>query len=297
MKTSPASSITLPETEAAAADAVPVEDSRAERLRQFTAIFRLSFRRYFGSRLFWVAGMLAFLPVIISGFIMVLMLLHNDAIPVNEYFYLSEKLYIAVYLHFGVFFAAGMFGGQLLREELEERTLHHYYLQPVPRWLFVLGKFAAALAITAPLFIIGHTISRIMAGVPMGFGPAVETLITRDHAVRLLAEYLVIILGLTMYGALFAAIGSVLKSALYAVFLYGWEIGNNYMPDAMNDFSIIYHLKGILPYQTSDRAQLIAVMSDGPGVLQIILVLGFFFAATFGFTCWIARRKQCLYGS
>ena len=54
-----------------------------------------------------------------------------------------------LYLQFIIFFVGNIFGFAVMRQDQDDQTLHYLFLQPVDRWMVILGKMAAYLVIAS----------------------------------------------------------------------------------------------------------------------------------------------------
>ena len=121
MKTSPASSITLPKTDLTSA--VDQENTGVV-VRQFVATTRLSLRRMISSKVFWGSVGMAALPVALGLCILILVLIHGGTaadgmwISLDGYDALND-VFAGAFLHFALFFSAVSFGTSALRGELD----------------------------------------------------------------------------------------------------------------------------------------------------------------------------------
>lgn len=291
------------------------EEEPAGRLlfRQFLAMVRLSLRRSLRSKTIWsligmampaigIAVIFAAVTANFSGFTFADPLRENAAgMPgdgTSSYTHeVFRAMYVGAYLHFGLIFAAIMFGNSALREEMDEQTLHYLYLQPMPRWLMMLGKYTAFLLLAAPIFMISMICTRLILLIPYGPTGFSNVLFSLEFVGRFLTEAAVMLLALSIYAAIFLALSNIFKNVVYALFIYGWEAATNFLPAALKDFSIAYYLKNMLPAASLERPGAIATLTEGPGVLQTVLVLSLVWAGALVFTGVLANWKQCLYGT
>ena len=202
--------------------------------------------------------------------------------------------FLGAYLHFGIIFAAILFGNSALREETDDHTLHYLYLQPVPRWVIIMGKYAGFIALAAPIFLVSMVVNQLLLLLPYGAQGLANRLGTWDFWGGFLAQTGVMLLAVLLYSALFLALSCIFKNLVYALFIYGWEAATRFLPDVLKDFSLAYYFKEMLPDRPAAAA--VELVVAGPGALQTILVLGGVWAACLAFTCWFAGRKECLYG-
>jgi ABC-2 type transport system permease protein len=158
---------------------------------------------------------------------------------------------------FGVFY-----GTSLIADEVDDKTLTYLFTRPVPRSAVLFGKYLAYLVCTS-LVVLPSVMAVYFLIVPLReVGTAFSTLVTD---LGLLA------LGLAVYGALFALVGTVLRRPLLVglIFAFGWEQIAMLMPGYVRRFTIVYYLQGLVPHAIpSDGivSLLTSVFSDSPSV-------------------------------
>ena len=152
-----------------------------------------------------------------------------------------------LYLRFIVPVLGVFYGTSLIADEVEDKTLTYLFTRPVSRGAVLLGKYLAYLVCTT-LVVLPSVMLVFFLIVPLGeIGGAFTTLLTD---LGLLA------LGLAVYGALFALVGTVMKRPLVAglIFAFGWEQIAMVMPGYLRKATVVYYLQGLVPH---------AIPSDG----------------------------------
>lgn len=128
-------------------------------LRAWVTLFWLTFRR-----LLWSASTLMVLfPMIGGGFFLVLQRRHFTGSMDESFQYLSDFL-IRVFVGFHIPVCALAYGTSSLGSDREDRTLIFLLIRPIPRWLILSAKFAAALPLTVGLVVICFHIYCQLAG-------------------------------------------------------------------------------------------------------------------------------------
>ncbi|MCB2156385.1 ABC transporter permease [bacterium] len=280
------------------------------RSRQLLALLRLTIRRGMRGRFFWGTLILAGLPVmIILARTIVLLVLSRlsfaDPLPLigGESAHSSETIdsmqYMLVvgYMHFSVIFAAIMFGKSALREEFNEQTLHYLFLQPIPRWLILAGKYLGFLIIAWPIFMLALTTAQILAVLPFGLDGMYSVLIERGRLLALVREFFVIGLSLAVFSALFLALSTVFKNVFDALFIYGWETASSLLPTVLKNFSLTFYFTHLLPQQAARRTATFEILAEPPGAIQTTIVLATVLIASLAFSFWMMTRKQCIYST
>ena len=179
---------------------------------------RLSLRGLLRNRRSAVLALLLGLPVLIA--LVQRLAAPGSAASANLYTILVAGYYVGSFLPFvgkAVPLAALFFAAALISDEVEGRTLVYYLTRPIPRAAGVIGKWGAALAWTA-----GATAASLLLVFALT-APDLATALA--SAPRLLRDVAVTFAALTAYGALFAALGALLRRPLVPgiLFLYLWE--------------------------------------------------------------------------
>ena len=168
------------------------------------AIFRLSLHQLAGRWRLLLTGLLAALPVLLTGVIGAVA--DNDD-PTGFVEFMIDGMLIAAILPIVIMaLATSAFGN-----ELEDKTLSYLVLKPIPRWRIVLPKLMAVV-------LIGGSLLVVSGGVATLIGPAGGTRAAVSVGTGLLA-------GSIAYTAIFTWAGLVTTRALgYAlVYVFLWE--------------------------------------------------------------------------
>lgn len=208
-----------------------------------------------------------------------------------------ENLMLYGLMNFAVFFAALNFAYSTLREEVDERTLHHLMLQPIPRWIIVAGKYLAFLAVAVPAVAFSMVLTRIVLLVPYGPGPAARTLFSAAESIGMVRTFAALTCGLMLYSALFLGLSTVFRNLAFALFFYGWESGLNYLPGVMKNFNLRWYLRELLPTTAETNTSAVSLMNDPPGAIQTIIVFAIIFLGGVGLAGFMMNHRQCVYGS
>ncbi|HVS03230.1 MAG TPA: hypothetical protein VMT16_10715, partial [Thermoanaerobaculia bacterium] len=233
-------------------------------------IVRLEWRRQLlGFRVVWLLA-LAALPVALTvGMVLVHMKLAPEGelrgqVPREELANLYHGLMVRVVLFFG---SLALFMG-LVRGEVEQRSLHYYFLSPTPRWVVVVGKYLAALALGWALFVPATVLSMAAAYYPGGLG----RLLRPPGSSELLAYVGMTMLGCAAYGALFLAVGTLLRGPGYVVaLLFLWEWLHFLLPPLLKQLSVVHYLRALTPVPISEGP--FALLADPKPVPLVVLQL------------------------
>jgi len=296
-------------------DVAGQEADRAEGTlaRKFLGLFRLSVKRYRRSRIVYSALVLAALPVfgalvfcmvhlIGSGFAFRHPIVMNfpalgivdDETRYSQVFDAFQYIFKGAFLHFGVIFSAMTFASSVFREESDDQTLHYLFLQPIPRWMIVLGKYAAFLAVTLPVFIAALLAVKLLMILP--FGPyGFAQFFGLESLGALAREIAVLLLAFSTYTALFLGLSNIARNPILPLIVYGWETATSFLPETLKQYSIGYYVKSVLPSSGRSFDSPIEMLSEGPSAIQTILVLTLLPVVCVAITCWRAQSRECLY--
>ncbi len=218
----------------------------AKRSRQVRAVFSAELRRSLWSSRSWAMYFVALAPAFI-------VFLHGLESPGGRHCNLVMDTNVlggiveVFYARVGIFFGClGVFTW-MFRGEIVQRSLHYYFLTPMPRWVLVLGKFFAGLATTFTLFGSGVLLSYFfMYG---HFGAAGQKYMFEGAGPGQLVAYLTIVaLACIGYGSIFMALSLVFRNpAVPGAMVFFWESINGVLPAFLQKFSITFYLKNLAP--------------------------------------------------
>ncbi|MDE3156658.1 MAG: ABC transporter permease subunit [Acidobacteriota bacterium] len=177
----------------------------------------------------------------------------------------------------GVFYGTG-----LIADEVDDKTITYLFVRPIPRGAVLVGKYLAYLAcaglITLPAVMISYFVLVPLASIPATFP-------------SLVVDLAVILLGLAVYGALFAWVGAFFRRPLILglVFVFGWEQVALLIPGYLRQLTIAYYLQALVPQampQDSTLSMLQGLFRTMPTTMTSLGWLAVFWA---GFL-WLAAR-------
>ena len=160
------------------------------------------------------------------------------------------------YLSFSVPLLGVFYGTSLIADEVEDRTITYLFTRPVPRGAVLVGKYLAYLVcsglLVLPSVVLVFFLVMPLLGGSIGAGFP-----------DLLKDLALLAVGLAVYGALFALVGTLFKRPLLTglVFIFGWEPVVIVVPGYMKRFTVSYYLQGLVPH---------AMPEDG-GVTSLVL--------------------------
>jgi ABC-type transport system involved in multi-copper enzyme maturation permease subunit len=177
-----------------------------------------------------------------------------------------------LYLRFIVPVLGVFYGTSLIADEVEDKTITYLFTRPIARGAVVVGKYLAYLAATV-LVVLPSVMLLYFLVVPTGGGSLAKAFPALVKDLGLLG------LGLAVYGALFAWVGSQFRYPLVTglVFAFGWEQGILLVPGYLKRLTIAYYIQGLVPHampQDSALSILQVVVRDALSAPMSLLSLG-----------------------
>jgi hypothetical protein len=267
--------------------------------RQLGAVLRLEWRKTFFSKRGWWIYLLALGPVVITA----LHWLFELGRPSSHHSLGDDSIAYAAMFHFfylrgAIFFGCVGIFMSLFRAEMQEHTLHYYYLTPLRREMLVAGKYLAGL---------GHgrrPVRRQRRPVVPFHRPPLRRRVFELHLARpglgQLGWYtLTAALAAVGYGAVFLMCGLLFRNPFIpAAVVYVWEALNPFLPGLLKKVSVIFYLKNLYPVEVPlpPPLNLLVVETDPtpawlaiPGLLAVSLLLLIY-------TAYSARQGEISYG-
>ena len=249
-------------------------------------IFELSLGEMLWSRRTVFMALVVGLPVLLS---LVVRVLYELGAPINVAGGTASGPIIfglmmwVFFVRFAVPVLAVFYGTSLIADEVEDKTITYLFSRPIPRGAVLLGKYFAYLVCT--IFVVLPAIVVVwLLVVPIegSLGPSFLNLLT---------DLGLVILGLTVYGALFAMFGAVFKRPLLSglFFIFGWETFVLLLPGYLKRVSVAYYLQGLVPHTMPGNSPISLIQSivrDIPSLPECLVFLGIIEAICL----WLATR-------
>jgi ABC-type transport system involved in multi-copper enzyme maturation permease subunit len=197
-----------------------------------------------------------------------------------------------------VFFGCVAVFTGLLRREVRERTLHHYFLCPIRRELILIGKYLAGVAVTFAFFATGTLIAYALA-FGQQLGPerfAVEALFLNGPGLAHLGAYLgVVLLACAGYGAVLLTFTLFVRNPIVPAFaVFAWEAAGAFLPPALKKLTVFHYLHALCPVPV-DQGPFALLAAPPPAWLALLGLLGFI-ALLLALSTWRMRRMEIEYG-
>ena len=141
------------------------------------------------------------------------------------------------------------YGTSLIADEVEDKTITYLFTRPVSRGAVLFGKYLGYLICTSmvvlPSLVVLYFLVTPLRGGSIGANfPA------------LLMDVGLLLIGLAVYGALFALVGAWFKHPLLTglVFAFGWEPVALILPGYVKNATVAYYLHGLVPHAVPQGA-------------------------------------------
>jgi len=249
-------------------------------------VFDLSIGEMLWSRRTVFMGLVVGLPVLIAIIVRALLALRDAPLTANGHTVTGPFIFgliIWLYMRFTVPVLGVFYGTSLIADEVEDKTITYLFTRPIPRSAILIGKYLAYLACT--IFVVLPSVMIVwLLIVPIGGSLGANFL-------DLLKDLGLLALGLAVYGAVFALIGSAMKRPLLSglVFVLGWEPIAVALPGYLKRLSVAYYVQGLVPHampQDSPISLIQGIFREVPGLGESMIWLAIILVACL----WLAAR-------
>lgn len=193
-----------------------------------------------------------------------------------------------------LFFGCVAIFTNLIRGEVQDRSLHYFFLAPLRREVLVVGKFTAGFLMTSFLFCGITLITYLLLLVPFGPEASLQYFFQGPGLGHLLAYLGVSLLACLGYGAVFLTFGLLFRNPILpAGAVLVWELMNFLLPPFLKRISVIYYIKGLCPVPLSEGP--FAVLTQPPPAWLSILGLLLFSIAVLVVGGLRVRRMEIHY--
>ena len=194
----------------------------------------------------------------------------RGAAPEVTGFDIYGALVVLYYLGNALPLLALFYGGSLISDEVEGKTITYLLTRPLSRGSVLFGKFASYLA-TSLAFSLPPLVLAFVLTVPGG-GTSLG-----DAAPELFRDIAACALALLAYGALFTLLGCILKRPLIPglLYLFVWELVVSHLPGYMPRLSVSAYLRSLVGHRPAEEGllQLFGeVIPWGESVFALLLV-------------------------
>ncbi len=249
-------------------------------------IFDLSFGEMLWSRRTIFMALVVGGPVVLALVFKIVESLGMPALRVNGARVAGSSIFGVMiwmlYVRFIIPVLGVFYGTALMADEVEDKTLTYLFTRPVPRGAVLLGKYLAYLVCTSLVVLPSVTLTYFLVVPFAEVGATFRTLVL---------DLGILALGLAVYGAVFAFVGTWLKRPLVVglVFAFGWEQVAMVLPGYLRQLTVAHYLQGLVPHALpSDNALSVlqsmfrTAPSPASAVVSLLAILAVFL--------WLAMR-------
>src|SRR4030095_8985187 len=159
------------------------------------------------------------------------------------------------FVRFSVPVLGVFYGTSLIADEVDDKTITYLFTRPIPRGAVVRGTYLAYLACTIGVVLPAVVIVWLLI-VPIG-GSIAGSFLDLVKDLGLLA------LGLAVYGAVFAMIGTAMKRPLLVglALVFVWEPTAMALPGYLKLYTVAYYLQGLVPHAMPGESTMSLIQS------------------------------------
>lgn len=268
----------------------------ALRARQVRAVFDLDVGRNLRGRRALPLVLLGLAPLGLFALVAVVVFVRSNPLLVTEVEAMFATVFHEFLVRWCVLLACAAVFLNLFRGEVMDRTLHYYFLAPIPRELIVVGKYLAGLVAT--VLVLGGSTALTYA-LALSTAPRAQAVahLTRGPGLEHLAAYLVMVaLACLAYGGLFLGIGLVFRNPILpTLFVLGWEYINFLLPPFLKHFSVAFYIYGLAPVPVAEG--LVAIGAEPVSAPVAVAGLCGLAVALVVLAAWRVQRMEIRYGA
>lgn len=228
------------------------------------AIARLTLQRFLRSRVLWLAGVFALLPMVPFA----LGAGVDDSVEQRWHDYVEAMSYMHMLV-------ASLLMAPAIAEEIEDKTYTYLWSRPIPRWSVLAGKLLTGSSIAAAMLVASALVATLVTGMP--------------DLLVLLQSMMALVLGVVTVGIVAASLGMLLpKHAIAASLTY---------------FMVVDLVLGSIPFaaariSVSHNVTELGVGTDGESSIPMSLLWLAIVGLAWGLLAlWNLARKELSTGS
>jgi ABC-type transport system involved in multi-copper enzyme maturation permease subunit len=194
-----------------------------------------------------------------------------------------------LYIWFIVPVLGVFYGTSLMADEVEDKTITYLFVRPIRRGAVLLGKYIAYLVCTSCVVLPSAMLVYLL------IVPIRGTL--GGSFIDLLKDLSLLVLGLAVYGALFAFVGAKFKRPLLIglMFIFGWEKATLAFPGYLKKFTVGYYLQSLVPHAMPNDGVvtlLQGMFRDTPSLTASLFWLAAIWVVFLGLGAWVVERRE-----
>lgn len=266
--------------------------------RQMVGILRMELRGTLLSKRMLAVLFLAFAPVALVTLWALTPLPQEVAegpmgtVPIFAVFFVP-------YVGISVFLSCLIVFMSMFRNEIQDKTLHYYYLSPVRREVVVVAKYFAGLIGVVATYVVSTSLFYLMMVIPWGFSELSRHLLRGPGLSNLTTYVGLSVLSCVGFGAVFLLSGLLLRNpVIVAILVWVWEILGPFFPVLLKKLTIGHYLRSMypIPVQPDGIFAFFATFADPtPAYLAVpgLILVSLLFVAL---ASWRLRTMEIKYG-
>ena len=188
------------------------------------------------ARLFFIISLIPVLVLILAK--VVEMTNPNADVTAAQVF---SRVLLIVYIQLLIPILALVYGGLIVNEEVDQKTLVFLTTSPIPKPSVIIGKYGAYATLSAIIVNIGLILCFAIINV--------NRLGNMVYVKEFFSFMGAGLLALVAYMGLFTLLGALMKKSMVIglLFIFGWENIVQYFPGVTQKFTVIHYIKSLLP--------------------------------------------------
>jgi ABC-2 type transport system permease protein len=252
----------------------------------FLEIYKFFFRQELKSKRTRIFFFISLIPVVVLLLAKVVEMGNPD--PEVTAAQIFSRVLLIVYIQLLIPVLALVYGGLIVNEEVDQKTLVFLTTSPIPKPSVILGKYAAYATLSA----ITVNIGLILCFFIINFDRLSNMLYVKEFLSFMGAG----VLALFAYMGLFTLMGAIMKKSMVLglLFIFLWENIVQYLPGVTQKFTVIHYIKSLLPYSGGKASFLHFLMartqpsSTAGAVIMLLLIL----VATLAMASYVFQKKE-----
>ncbi|HUV39417.1 MAG TPA: ABC transporter permease [Planctomycetota bacterium] len=197
------------------------------------------------------------------------------------------QIFVIGYLQFAAPFVALITGTSLISVEKEERTLSYLVTRPVPRWLVVVMKYAAAAVFCGVGLVLSMTLSYLALAQHFGMTKILE------HWNPVIGVMGSAVAGMLVYLSIFLFLGMVARRPVVYGFIFVtvWEFFVGLIPRSIRYMTLVHYVRSLATHAIEAAPEehqfmLQGAMTDAAPMEVVLVVLPTVWIALLAFSIW-----------
>ncbi|MBI4854591.1 MAG: hypothetical protein HY819_22560 [Acidobacteria bacterium] len=263
--------------------------------RQFQAIFRSEIKKIFLSR----KSIMLYIFALNPSLLFIMLNIFNDKKKLIDAQFLNRvfsEVYEGLILRVVIFFGCSWIFINLFRAEINEKSLHYYFLTPVRREVLVVAKYFSGLFTASLLFSITTLFCLFLIYLPRGYESSMQYIFDGPGLNHILSYWGISVLGCVGYGSMFLLLGVFFRNPILpATFLYCWELISFLLPPLLKKLTIIHYLQSLTPIKLSEGPY--AIVAEPVSAWVAVPSLFLLTAVVLTVACLKVRKMEISYSN